>query len=90
VITFGDAASADGGAPTQVTFTIEPHQEIVRLTVRHQGLHSEAGLEAAPAGWPAVIANPKSLLETGKVLPQAPWEMHAEPSAEQLAENDPS
>jgi len=26
-------------------------------------------------GWPAVLANLKSLLETGDVLPQAPWEM---------------
>jgi hypothetical protein len=26
-------------------------------------------------GWPAVIANLKSLLETGEVLPRAPWEM---------------
>jgi hypothetical protein len=25
-----------------------------------------------------VLANLKSLLETGEVLPQAPWEMHAE------------
>ena len=27
-------------------------------------------------GWPAVLANVKSLLESGEVLPQAPWEMH--------------
>jgi hypothetical protein len=26
-------------------------------------------------GWPAVLASLKSLLETGEVLPQAPWEM---------------
>jgi len=30
---------------------------------------------AISQGWPAVLANLKSLLETGDVLPQAPWEM---------------
>ena len=40
------------------------------------------------AGWPAVLANLKSLLETGHVLPQAPWEMHAELRAAQIARND--
>jgi uncharacterized protein YndB with AHSA1/START domain len=63
--------------PSQVTFTIEPHGDIVRLTVRHDGLPTEADLLAISAGWPAVLANLKSLLETGEVLPQAPWEMAA-------------
>jgi hypothetical protein len=35
-----------------------------------------------------VLANLKSLLETGHVLPQAPWEMHAELREEQMAKND--
>jgi len=35
-----------------------------------------------------VFANLKSLLETGHVLPRAPWEMHAELRAAQLARND--
>ena len=46
-------------------------------------------LPAAWAGWPAVCANLKSLLETGHVLPRAPWEMHAELRAAQMARNDP-
>ena len=52
---------------------------------------SEVGdaLEAISAGWPAVCANLKSLLETGHVLPRAPWEMHAALRAAQLARNDP-
>ena len=70
--------------PSQVTFTIEPHQDIVRLTVRHDGL-PEADVEAISAGWPAVMANLKSLLETGEILPQAPWEMHAELREQQLS-----
>ena len=61
--------------PSRVTFTIEPHEEIVRLTVRHEGLPTQSDYEAISGGWPAVMANLKSLLETGEVLPQAPWEM---------------
>ena len=61
--------------PSRVTFTIEPHHDIVRLTVRHENLPSQGDLDAVSAGWPAVFANLKSLLETGDVLPQAPWEM---------------
>ena len=74
--------------PSRVTFTIERHQDIVRLTVRHVDLPTEADREAVSAGWPAVLANLKSLLETGEVLPQAPWEMHAELRDEQLARTD--
>ena len=46
-------------------------------------------LQAASAGWPAVLANLKSVLETGHVLPRAPWEMHAELRAESMARNSP-
>ena len=76
--------------PSQVTFTIEPHEEIVRLIVRHDGLPTEEDYQAISGGWPAVMANLKSLLETGDVLPQAPWEMHAELREAQMARNDPS
>jgi DNA-binding transcriptional ArsR family regulator/uncharacterized protein YndB with AHSA1/START domain len=68
-----------------VTFEIEPYHEIVRLTVTHQNLADENALEAISAGWPAVCANLKSLLETGHVLPRAPWEMHAGLRAAQMA-----
>jgi hypothetical protein len=37
-------------------------------------LHLEMHGGSSP-GWPAVPANLKSLLETGDVLPQVPWEM---------------
>jgi uncharacterized protein YndB with AHSA1/START domain len=89
VITFGGGSEEEGTPPSQVTFTIEPYQEIVRLTVRHEGLPTAGDLEAVSAGWPAVMANLKSLLETGRVLPQAPWEMHAELRAEQMTGHDP-
>ena len=80
-------ASAD--RRSQVTFDIEPYREIVRLTVTHENLADEADYDAISAGWPAVLANLKSLLETGHVLPQAPWEMHEELRTAQMAANDP-
>jgi uncharacterized protein YndB with AHSA1/START domain len=74
VITFEDSLD-ESRAPSVVTFLVEPHQDIVRLTVTHEDLPNEAMLNGISAGWPAVLANLKSLLETGDVLPQAPWEM---------------
>jgi uncharacterized protein YndB with AHSA1/START domain/DNA-binding transcriptional ArsR family regulator len=68
-----EAAAADG--PSRVTFDLEPHGEIVRLTVTHEHLADEAERDAAAAGWAAVLSNLKSFLETGHALPQAPWEM---------------
>ncbi|MET7773121.1 metalloregulator ArsR/SmtB family transcription factor [Nocardia sp. NPDC005366] len=76
VITFDDVPDAESSRePSVVTFLIEPHQDIVRLTVTHEKLPNPEMLEGISQGWPAVLANLKSLLETGRVLPQAPWEM---------------
>ena len=76
VITFEDAPDGESPRePSVVTFLIEPHQDIVRLTVTHERLPNQEMLGGISAGWPAVLANLKSMLETGEVLPQAPWEM---------------
>jgi uncharacterized protein YndB with AHSA1/START domain/DNA-binding transcriptional ArsR family regulator len=76
VITFEDAPDAESPRePSVVTFLVEPHHEIVRLTVTHENLPDHEMLGGISRGWPAVLANLKSLLETGEVLPQAPWEM---------------
>jgi uncharacterized protein YndB with AHSA1/START domain/DNA-binding transcriptional ArsR family regulator len=88
VVTFPGSDEQRDGTPSRVTFTIEPHQDIVRLTVRHEDIPTAADLEALAAGWPAVLANLKSLLETGDVLPQAPWEMHADLRDAQMAPHD--
>ncbi|WP_433673329.1 ArsR/SmtB family transcription factor [Nocardia sp. CA-136227] len=74
VVTFEDSPQEER-SPSVVTFLIEPHQDIVRLTVTHENLPNEEMLQGISSGWPAVLANLKSLLETGAVLPQAPWEM---------------
>jgi uncharacterized protein YndB with AHSA1/START domain/DNA-binding transcriptional ArsR family regulator len=82
-------ASPASGAPSMVTFDIEPYHEIVKVTVTHQNVATDLDYRAVSAGWPAVMANLKSLLETGHVLPRAPWEMHAGLREEQMARNDP-
>ncbi|NML51013.1 GntR family transcriptional regulator [Streptomyces sp. R302] len=63
--------------PSKVTFGIEEYREIAQLTVTHEDLAGPGDRDAVAAGWPAVLSNLKSLLETGEVLPQKPWEMLA-------------
>jgi uncharacterized protein YndB with AHSA1/START domain/DNA-binding transcriptional ArsR family regulator len=75
VITFEETDHRAPSGPSVVTFLVEPHHDIVRLTVTHENLEHQAALHAISHGWPAVLANLKSLLETGEVLPEAPWEM---------------
>lgn len=76
VITFDDAPEAESRREASVvTFLVEPQRDIVRLTVTHENLPDQEMLDGISSGWPAVLANLKSLLETGDVLPQAPWEM---------------
>jgi uncharacterized protein YndB with AHSA1/START domain/DNA-binding transcriptional ArsR family regulator len=79
VITFqeptDDRGGEPAGEPSIVTFAVEQHQDIVRLTVSHERLPNQAGRDGVSHGWPAVLANLKSLLETGQVLPVDPWGM---------------
>ena len=60
---------------SRVTFDIQPHADIVRLTVTHEDLADEAALSDATSGWSAVLSNLKSFIETGRPLPQEPWLM---------------
>lgn len=90
VITFGDTGAPPEVRPSTVTFLIEPYRDIVRLTVTHDDLADRDALNAISAGWPAVVSNLKSLLETGHVLPQAPWEIYADQGAARTAGNDPA
>ncbi|MGW2051580.1 ArsR/SmtB family transcription factor [Streptomyces sp. NPDC001858] len=74
------AAPDEEGRPdrhSRVTFDIRPHGDIVRLTVTHEDLLDEGALADVSLGWPAVLSNLKSLLETGRTLPQEPWLMPA-------------
>ena len=89
VMTFNSPGEEPLEGPSTVTFEIEPHDEIVRLTVTHENLASQEDLHAISDGWSAVLANLKSLLETGHALSQAPWEMHADVRAARMAKHDP-
>ncbi|HET6530122.1 MAG TPA: metalloregulator ArsR/SmtB family transcription factor [Actinoplanes sp.] len=60
---------------SRVSFDIEPFEDIVKLTVTHEDL-SDEDREGAAEGWPAVLANLKTLLETGRTMAQPPWKMH--------------
>jgi uncharacterized protein YndB with AHSA1/START domain len=54
---------------SRVTFDIDPQGTVVCLTVTHEDL--EAGSEfhmGMVAGWPKVLSNLKTLLETGRTL----------------------
>jgi len=75
VTTWADPRAEQTDDPQVVTFDIEPYGGIVRLTVTHEKLTDEAERDRAASGWAAVMSNLKSLIETGHVLPQAPWEM---------------
>lgn len=60
---------------SRITFDIQRHGDIVRLTVTEEDLADEAALADVSSGWPAVLSNLKSLLETGSPLPEQPWLM---------------
>jgi uncharacterized protein YndB with AHSA1/START domain/DNA-binding transcriptional ArsR family regulator len=77
VTTWAKPGEERTSGPSQVTFDIEHHGDLVRLTVTHENLASEAEHTAVAGGWAAVLSNLKSFLETGHALPQVPWEMPA-------------
>ena len=57
-------------APSRVTFTIERSGPVVRLTLVHDGFRPGSKVfDACSEGWPLVLNNLKTLLETGRPLP---------------------
>ena len=64
----------DDSKHSRVAFDIEPYGDgLVRLTVTHDDLGSDLQmLEGISGGWPKVLSNLKTLLETGRALPQVP------------------
>jgi uncharacterized protein YndB with AHSA1/START domain len=50
------------------TFTLEPANGAVKLTITHTIDRADSKLiEAVSGGWPKILSNLKSLLETGKI-----------------------
>ena len=76
VTTWAEPGEEPADDPSRVTFDIEPYGGIVRAH-RHprEPRRAKPIATKSASGWPAVMSNLKSLLETGHVLPQAPWEM---------------
>lgn len=76
VYTWSRPADAnDESKHSRVAIDIEQRIDgLVRLTVSHEDLEKDpAMLEGISGGWPSVLSNLKTLLETGKPLPrQAP------------------
>jgi len=64
----------DDGKHSRVTFEIEPHGDgLIRLTVTHEDLERDAQMLAGISdGWPKVLSNLKTLLETGRALRGSP------------------
>ncbi|RZS37167.1 uncharacterized protein YndB with AHSA1/START domain [Herbihabitans rhizosphaerae] len=70
-LTYATAPHPDTGNPaprTTVDYLLQPLGEhVVLLTVTHTGL-DEQSLRGVSGGWPAILSNLKSLLETGRPL----------------------
>ncbi|MGY2006778.1 SRPBCC family protein [Nocardia gipuzkoensis] len=55
---------------SKVTFEIEPQGEVVELAVVHDGFEPGSQvLRGISGGWPSILSNLKTLLETGRSLP---------------------
>jgi uncharacterized protein YndB with AHSA1/START domain len=69
------AYPADVGDPaktSRVTFDIAPQRGMVKLIVTHEELDPDSRmLKGITSGWPVVLSGLKTLLETGKALPNA-------------------
>ena len=70
VISWANASQADdASAYSRVTFDIVPYEDMVRLTVTHDGLIPGSGmLNGISKGWPIVLSSLKSYLETGQAM----------------------
>jgi uncharacterized protein YndB with AHSA1/START domain len=58
---------------SRVTFEIEPVGQVVKLTVLHDDFEPDSTVrEMVGEGWPELLSNLKTLLETGATLPARP------------------
>jgi len=59
----------DKGKHSRVTFDIVPEGRVVKLTVTHEDLEKDQPMLAGiSSGWPMVLSNLKTFLETGRAL----------------------
>ncbi|AZN39599.1 SRPBCC family protein [Paenibacillus albus] len=74
--TWNYVADKSGRAePSRVTFQLVPMKGAVKLTLKHENLNPsdivdrDDTFEGLNNGWPAILSNLKTLLETGRTLP---------------------
>jgi uncharacterized protein YndB with AHSA1/START domain len=61
----------DDSKHSRVTFDIDPQGDgVIRLTITHEELDAQM-LAGISGGWPIVLSNLKSFLETGRALPRS-------------------
>ena len=67
------ADAGDDAKHSRVSFDIEPYSDgLVRLTVIHDDLERDPQMLAGiSGGWPKVLSNLKTFLETGHALPRS-------------------
>lgn len=70
--------AADASKHSRVSFDIEPYSDgLVRLTVAHDELERDPKMLAGiSGGWPKVLSNLKTFLETGHALPKTAAKAH--------------
>ena len=55
--------------PTKVTFDLEPHGKLVKLTLTHEDFEEGSViLDGISKGWPAILSSLKTMLESGEAL----------------------
>jgi uncharacterized protein YndB with AHSA1/START domain len=55
--------------PTRVTFHLEPHGKLVKLTLTHEDFEEGSViLDGISKGWPAILSSLKTMLESGTAL----------------------
>jgi len=64
--------------PSRCTFELEPMDNAVKLTIHHEIDRPDSKfIHAVSGGWPKVLSNLKSLLETGSAVLEAPYPAQA-------------
>jgi uncharacterized protein YndB with AHSA1/START domain len=61
--------SGNDDPPSTVTYDLEPHGDVTKLTVMHDFEEENDTFKGTSQGWPSILSALKTLLETGEPLP---------------------
>lgn len=67
---FSDEDAAHLRGYSRVSFALEPHEGMVKLTLVHDELPDEQTARDFREGWAPILSSLKTMLESGKPLPQ--------------------